>query len=101
VIGVISGVSGHFCASHRCPDTGNLHGHTWSVMVKFRFREGFDAARAKRNLDAYLSEWDHSILPDELASGEQLAQAIGTSFVDCIEVQISRPMEGIYAWWLA
>ena len=98
---IISGVSGHFCASHRCPHTGLLHGHTWSVMIKFTYREGFDAAKAKYNLDTYLREWDHSILPQDLASGEQIAQAIGESFDDCLEVQVSRPMEGIYAWWVA
>jgi hypothetical protein len=44
-------------------------------------------------------KFDHSILPDELAWGEDLAERIGLD-MRAAAVDVSRPLEGIYAKWV-
>lgn len=96
----IIGVSGHFSAAHRDVTTGALHGHTWHVLAKFDVPCRANAICHKAALDALLKHWDHTELPENLAWGEDIAAAVGC-LVNCVEVEVSRPAEGFYAWWLA
>jgi len=96
----LTGVSGVISAAHYSRD-GVLHGHTWQVVVWFHANGDItlDAERRKRMLAEYLSRFDHSILPDELAWGEDLAERIGLD-TRAAAVDVSRPLEGIYAKWV-
>jgi len=92
---VLTGVSGHFSAAHKGAD-GSIHGHTWQVMAWFETPTRCDAICHKAALDGLLGHWDHSILPDELAWGEDIARTVG-KLVNCVEVIVSRPLDGLHA----
>lgn len=47
-------------------------------------------------LRSYLSRFDHSVLPDELAWGEAFGAQI-VADLGCVKVEIERPLEGIFA----
>ena len=96
---VLTGVSGHFSAAHKSTD-GVLHGHTWQVLAWFKTPGKVDAACYKASLDALLRSWDHGELPDHLSWAEDIAAAVG-KLVNCVEVVVSRPLEGYHARWLA
>lgn len=96
---VLTGVSGHFSAAHASRE-GTMHGHTWQVTAWFETPERCDAICYKAALDNLLSHWDHTVLPDELAWGEDIARTVG-KLVNCVEVVVSRPLEGFHARWLA
>jgi 6-pyruvoyl-tetrahydropterin synthase len=96
----MTGVSGTISAAHYSRD-GRLHGHTWQVAV-WHHANGdviLDAEHRKRLLAQYLARFDHNVLPDELAWGEDLAEKIGQDLRAAI-VEVSRPLEGIYAKWI-
>lgn len=97
---VLTGVSGHFSAAHRDQETGEIHGHTWLVTAWFKAPCRSDARCHKAALDAILTLWDHKLLPDELAWGEDIARAVST-LANVVEVVVSRPTEGFYARWRA
>lgn len=96
----LTGVSGVISAAHYSRN-GVLHGHTWQVVVWFHANGEviLSADRRKRMLVDYLQKFDHSILPDELAWGEDLAERIGLD-MRAAAVDVSRPLEGIYAKWV-
>lgn len=97
-MGVETGVSALLSACHRDPLDGALHGHTW----KFTIWVFGDPPRDGRVLQAWLvtvlKAWDHTVLPDELASGEALCAAIAALHGDCTEVMVERA-EGFLARW--
>lgn len=95
----LTGVSGVISAAHYSGD-GVLHGHTWQVVVWW-YANGdviLSADRRKRMLADYLQKFDHSVLPEELAWGEELAERIGLD-MRAAAVDVSRSLEGIYAKW--
>jgi 6-pyruvoyl-tetrahydropterin synthase len=96
----LTGVSGVISAAHYSRD-GVLHGHTWQVIVWWRaYGDAIVSAdQRKRILTEYLSRFDHSVLPEELAWGEDLAERIGFD-THATAVDVSRPLEGIYAKWV-
>ena len=55
-----------------------------------------DARSLQEALKALLGAWDHTVLPDELASGEALASAIMNLLQSCVGVDIARPAERIF-----
>lgn len=93
------GVGGTFCASHYSPE-GVLHGHSYEVKAWFAWDGPRDARCFKAALDVLLKQWDHTVLPDHLAWGEEIARAVGT-LAGCVEVEVSRPLERYYARWRA
>lgn len=95
----LTGVSGVISAAHYSRD-GVLHGHTWQVVVWWHANGDviLSADRRKRMLADYLQKFDHSVLPKELAWGEDLAERIGLD-MRAAAVDVSRPLEGIYAKW--
>ena len=94
---MLTGVAGHFSATHKSPE-GKWHGHTWYVKAWFRNKNRLDARVMQASLNTMLARYDHSELPDNLAWGEDIAREIAT-LVNCVEVEVSRPAEGIYANW--
>lgn len=94
---MLTGVSGHFSATHKSPE-GKWHGHTWYVKAWFRNKHRLDARVMQASLNTMLARYDHSELPENLAWGEDIAREIAT-LVNCVEVEVSRPAEGIYANW--
>lgn len=101
VMAKMTGVGGVISAAHYSRD-GVLHGHTWQVVVWYHANGDvvLNAERQKRLLDVYLKDkFDHGVLPDELAWGEALAEKIGQD-LRAAAVDISRPLEGIYAKWI-
>lgn len=96
---VETGVSGILCASHRDRLTGTLHGHTWRVTAWVDGAIHRDGQNLQERLKGILRAWDHTVLPDELASGEAIVAAIAHLLGDCSEVLIERPLEGYAARW--
>jgi 6-pyruvoyl-tetrahydropterin synthase len=99
-----TGVGGVISASHRDQRTGQLHGHSWEVTAWFKY-DGTNEGTRRHTLDDVIKGLDHKILPDSLAWGEKLAEHIGESINRelerkvCVEVDIGRPLERIYAKW--
>jgi 6-pyruvoyl-tetrahydropterin synthase len=95
-----SGIGGIISAAHYSKD-GRLHGHTWQIVVWYHANGEvvLDAGHRKRLLDQYLKRFDHNLLPDQLAWGEDLAEKIGLD-LGVAAVDVSRPLEGIYAKWI-
>ena len=94
---MLTGVSGHFSATHKSSE-GKWHGHTWYVKAWFRNEHRSDARVMQASLNQMLKRYDHSELAENLEWGEDIAREIG-SLINCVEVEVSRPAEGIYAKW--
>lgn len=97
----LTGACWHFCAAHRDPISGQLHGHTWEVVVWWPGEPHRDARVLQETLKGVLIGFDHKELPDQWASGEAIAEAIGHLINGCVGVDVSRPAERIYARWTA
>lgn len=95
---ILTGVGCFFSATHNAPE-GGTNGHSYEVIAWFP--EGQDARRLQAQLIAVTDPLDHKLLPDRLASAEALAGYIGHSLVNCVEVEVRRPLERMYARWIA
>ena len=95
----LTGVGGIFCAAHRDAATGGLHGHSWEVTAWFTGRP--NAVDRQAQLAAILQRVDHTVLSNEWSWGEDLARQIAERFDDtaCVQVDVSRPLERLYARW--
>lgn len=95
----LTGVGGVFCAAHRDIATGCLHGHSWEVTAWFTGRP--NAAHRQEQLAAILRRLDHTELGVELSWGEDIAKRVADNFDDraCVQVDVSRPLERMYARW--
>ncbi len=91
----LTGVGCFFSATHHAPEGGAPHGHSYEVIAWFP--AGEDARRLQAQLIAVTDAFDHTILPDSLASGEALAAYIGNALAHCVEVEVRRPLERMYA----
>lgn len=100
---ILTGVTANFCAAHRLPDDvlgqGEVHGHSYQVTAWFTNEDHRDARCMMAALKGLLAAWDHKILPPELSWGEDIARAVGM-LAGCVEVEVSRPLEGFHARWL-
>jgi 6-pyruvoyl-tetrahydropterin synthase len=85
-----------FCAAHKDKFTGQLHGHTWEVEATFL--AGRNASELQEELVAVLKTLDHSLLPDNLAWSEDIAEFVLQSLDGCKAVAVKRPLERIYAY---
>lgn len=96
----MTGVSGVISAAHYSRE-GKLHGHTWQVVVWYNANGSViaDAERRKRMLAEYLTVFDHNLIDDQYAWGEDLAEKIGID-LRAAAVDVSRPLEGIFAKWV-
>ncbi len=92
-IRILTGVSGILSAAHRSRE-GIMHGHTWEVTCWWS--DCPDAVEKQAELTKYLSIFDHTVLADGLAWGDKLAEAI-LHGMKCVKVDVSRPLERIYA----
>lgn len=92
---VATRVGAVLCAAHQ-DSLGRTHGHTWQVWVSSDRR---DALALQRELKSLLQPLDHSILPQSLAAGEDLAAFVGERLKGCFRVDVCRPLEMIEAWW--
>ena len=95
----LTGVGGIFSAAHQPPEGGDLHGHSYEVIAWFE--AGQDARVLQSRLAAALEAFDHKVLGPETASGESIAERIGLSLAGCRQVDVRRPLERIYARWIA
>lgn len=94
---MLTGVSGHFSAAHKSPE-GQWHGHTWHVTAWFTNQHRLDARVLQAAFNTMIARYDHKELPDNLVWGEDLARELAM-LVNCTEVEVSRPAEGIHARW--
>lgn len=90
---VLTGAQAIISAAHRSRD-GNMHGHTWQVTAWWTGKP--DAVAKQAELRSYLSIFDHTVLGDDMAWGEALAEAICLG-MGCVKVEVSRPLEGLFA----
>jgi chromosome condensin MukBEF MukE localization factor len=75
------------------------HGHTYECVAWYRF--GSDVRALQRQVEAVRGMFDHQTLEHELCLGENLAAEIGRQLPGCIQVDVNRPLERIYARWVA
>ena len=90
---VFTGASAILCAAHRSAE-GVMHGHTWEVTCWWE--DSPDAVQKQIELNKYLSIFDHAVLADGIAWAEKLAETI-IHGMNCKKVEISRPLERLYA----
>ena len=99
---LFSGVRGVLSCAHNPINAdvfgGEVHGHSYEVEAWFRNDDGRDVRIFSAMLSTLLKNWDHKLLPDELATAEALAKAVGR-LNNCVEVEIRRPVEGLFARW--
>lgn len=89
----LTGVRATLCAAHRSRD-GHLHGHTWEIIAWWA--DCPDAVEKQAALTNYLRVFDHQVLADGVAWGESLGASI-LKGLDCVKVEVRRPLEGIFA----
>jgi len=81
---------------------GETHGHSYEVTVYFDVPPS--GPRDVRALQAAVEQLrqriDHTTLPPELGTGEALAAYFAT-LANVVRVEVSRPLERIYAEWEA
>ncbi len=94
----MTGVRGVISVAHNSPE-GVPHGHSYAVRVWFR--HGSDARHLKQHLDLELEKLCHTFLPDELRSGERLAEYFAERLPGAVRVDVDRPLEGFFAMWEA
>lgn len=90
------GVTGTISAAHR-DENGWLHGHSW--VIRAWFPEGQDAEWLQHKLWKVLDLFDHKELLDDLTRTEGLVEAIAEQLPEAVEIEGSRPIEGIYVRW--
>jgi hypothetical protein len=93
IVKTLTGASAVFSAAHESRE-GVLHGHTWQVTAWWWGEP--DAVQKQKDLRAYLSRFDHTVLPASSAWGEQLGAQVLRD-LGCAKVDVSRPLEGIFA----
>lgn len=93
-----TGVGALLCVSHRDPVRKAIHGHTYLVKAWFAFEEPRDAVVLQKHLETVLTAWDHQTLPDDCSRAEDLLPKI-KALLDsrCVEVEMERALERIYA----
>lgn len=94
-----TGVTASFSAAHKSPE-GEMHGHSYRVTAWFQNDDHRDARCMMAMLKQLLTVWDHKVLPDDMSWGEDIAYAVGR-LANCVEVEVSRPLEGFHARWIA
>lgn len=94
----LTGVGTVISVGHNSPE-GIPHGHSYEIVAWFRF--GPDARNLLRHLENVTKPLDHTVLPDELRLGENLAEHVRKELPGCVEVEVRRPLERIYAKELA
>lgn len=90
----LTGVGFVLSVGHNSPE-GVPHGHSYEGIAWYRF--GHDARALQRQVEAVVGPLDHTVLPDEIALAENLAEHIRKQLPGCIEVECNRPLERIYA----
>lgn len=94
-----TGAGWYFSASHFDDVRRELHGHSYEVMAWWPANPPRDAVVLQEWLKTVLKAFDHKTLPPELSRMEALAEAIGDKIGECVEVEISRPVERLSARW--
>lgn len=97
-IKIETGVGAILSASHEDRVTGKLHGHSWEIITWHNCVDENDAVILQTHLATLLKAFDHTILPQSLSRAEDFAAAImRLSPPTCVEVEVRRPLERIYA----
>ena len=94
---VLTGAAAILCAAHKGHGYG-IHGHTWEITV-WRIDDGTSAEDIQAQLEGVLAEFNHSELPIPLIRGEAIAEWVGKK-MRAYSVDVSRPLERIYAKWI-
>ena len=99
---ILTGVGGVLSCAHEAINAdifgGEMHGHSYEVTAWFENDEGGDVRMFQAAFFALLKTMDHKVLPPELATGEAIARRVGL-LNKCVEVEVRRPLERIYAKW--
>ncbi len=92
-----TGVGWHFSASHYDEVRRELHGHSYEVVAWFKAVPPSDAVTLQETLKGALRAFDHKTLDAPLNTAEGLARAFLRLLDGCIGVDVSRPVERLYA----
>lgn len=92
----LTGAGAILSAAHLGPD-GRTHGHTWEIVVWWLADHG-DALDRQAELEAWVAQIDHDLLPDDLSRAEQIAERCGADLA-AAEVQVWRVGERLGARW--
>ena len=94
----LTGVGGIFSAAHQPPEGGDVHGHSYEVIAWFA--AGEDARVLQARLAAVLEPLDHRVLAANWRRARRSPSMIGRNLAGCRQVDVSRPLERIYARWM-
>lgn len=94
-MGALTGVGTVISACHRGGDD-ILHGHSYEVTAWFA--AGGDALHLQARLRKAAEPFDHDELLDGLA--ENIAAELGRLLPDAVQIDVSRPLERLYARWV-
>lgn len=93
----LTGVGCIISAAHSDKKTGQMHGHSYEITAWYN-GDTRDAVATQRHLQGICMSLDHTVLPPDLAWGEELAQTILRCVgPPCVEVEVRRPLERLYA----
>ena len=96
------GAGWYFSASHNDTVRQEMHGHSYEVTAWWPADPPRDAVCLQVTLREVLKAgFDHKTLPAHLGTMEALAAAIGSLMTGCVGVDVSRPVERLYARWRA
>lgn len=87
----------YICAMHRRRGGGPPHGHTWRVRVTVAY-EGECAEELQLRVVDACDSLSNTMLPDELAREEDLAEHIGR-VLGAIRVDVWREAERLGGFW--
>lgn len=90
----LTGAGAIFCAAHE-EQHGPLHGHSYEVIAWFEGNE--DALAVQCALVEVLKDFDHTKLKSNMAWAESIAEHIRKRMLKCVEVEVRRPLERLYA----
>jgi hypothetical protein len=94
---VLTGAEAVISVAHYGP-SGNLHGHTYIIRAWWQNdKNGTICVVEKQEaLRKWALGFDHSVLPQSVSRGEQLA-ARCCDDLGAVMVEVMRPQEGLYA----
>jgi len=90
---VLTGASVILQAAHYAPD-GRLHGHTYEIIAWWDDEPC--ALDVQKRLSDWVSQFDHGILPTDMSRAEDIGRKCLID-LQCLSVDVNRPLERIFA----
>jgi 6-pyruvoyl-tetrahydropterin synthase len=98
---ILVGARAQFCAGHKLPQHGDIHGHSYEVWAYVK--EGPCVEELQRKLQSVCKRLDHKMLNDILSppTMEKIAEFVAANLAGAENVIVRRPLEGLTCEWSA